>query len=82
LPQGRGFGRDGYGIGKFGGVEVLVTERDGAVRKFLGDIPWTIAGWFRFLAGHGTALPPDGYRVCGLSVKAADPPVIASGSVR
>ena len=49
LATGAGYGIDGYGVGKFGGVEVLVTERDGTVRKFLGDVPWAIAGWFQFL---------------------------------
>jgi hypothetical protein len=39
LAAGAGYGIDGNGIGKFGGVEVLVTERGGSVRKFLGDVP-------------------------------------------
>ncbi len=56
LATGAGYGIDGYGIGKFGGVEVLVTERDGTVRKFLGDVPWVIAGWFQFLAAQGATL--------------------------
>jgi hypothetical protein len=72
LTSAAGYGIDGYGIGKFGGVEVLMTERNGTTRKFLGDVPWAIAGWFQFLAAQGTALPPDEYRVCGLCVKAAD----------
>jgi hypothetical protein len=73
LATGAGYGIDGYGIGKFGGVEVLVTERDGMVRKFLGDVPWAIAGWFQFLAAKGAALPPHEYRIYGLCVKPADP---------
>jgi hypothetical protein len=80
LAAGAGYGIDGYGIGKFGGVEVLVSERGGSVRKFLGDVPWAIAGWFQFLMAQGTTLPPDEYRVCGLCVKAADPAARASGS--
>ena len=80
LATGAGYGIDGYGIGKFGGVEVLVTERDGTVRKFLGDVPWAIAGWFRFLAAQGATLPPDEYRVCGLVINAADPAALAIGS--
>lgn len=72
LAAGAGYGIDGYGIGKFGGVEVLVTERDGAVRKFLGDVPCAIAGWFQFLVAQGTTLPPDEYSVCGVCVKAAN----------
>ncbi|MEY9185783.1 hypothetical protein ABIG06_007338 [Bradyrhizobium sp. USDA 326] len=81
LAAGAGFGIDGYGIGKFGGVEILVTDRDGTVRKFLGDVPWAIAGWFRFLVGRA-ALPREEYRVCGLCVKAADPAAPADGSER
>jgi hypothetical protein len=80
LAAGAGYGIDGYGIGKFGGVEVLVTERGGSVRKFLGDVPWAVAGWFRFLVAQGTTLPPDEYRVCGVCVKAADPAALASRS--
>jgi len=80
LATGAGYGIDGYGIGKFGGVEVLVTERDGTVRKFLGDVPWAIAGWFQFLAVQGVALPPDEYRVCGLWVKHAGPVALPTGS--
>jgi hypothetical protein len=80
LATGAGYGIDGYGIGKFGGVEVLVIERDGTVRKFLGDVPWAIAGWFQFLAAQGAALPADEHRICGLCVKAADTAALAPGS--
>jgi hypothetical protein len=80
LATGAGYGIDGYGVGKFGGVEVLVTERDGTVRKFLGDVPWAIAGWFQFLAAQGAAVPPDEYRVCGLCVKPADTAAITIAS--
>jgi hypothetical protein len=80
LATGAGYGIDGYGVGKFGGVEVLVTERDGTVRKFLGDVPWAIAGWFQFLAAQGAAVPPDEYRVCGICVKPADTAAITIAS--
>jgi hypothetical protein len=56
LATGAGYGIGGYGIGKFGGVEVLVTERNGTVRKFLGDVPWAISGfWIPCGAGYGIA---------------------------
>jgi hypothetical protein len=42
-----GDGLDGYGIGKFGGVEIVINKKGGARPKFLGDVPWAIAGWFR-----------------------------------
>ena len=80
LATGAGYGIDSYGVGKYGGVEVLVTERDGAVRKFLGDLPSAIVGWFQYLAARGAALPPDEYCVCGICVKAADPAARTSGS--
>ncbi len=80
LAAGAGYGIDGYGIGKFGGVEVLVTERGASVRKFLGDVPSAIAGWFQFLVAQGTTLPPDEYRVCGVCVKSADLAARAPGS--
>lgn len=71
LAAGAGYGIDGYGVGKFGGVEVLVNQRDGYVKKFMGDVPWSIAGWFRFLATGGALLPAHDYVVCGLRVHIA-----------
>jgi hypothetical protein len=70
LATGAGYGIDGYGIGKFSGVEVLVNQKDGTTRKFLGDVPWSIAGWVRFLADHGAPAPATGCIVCGLEVNA------------
>ncbi|QPC44818.1 hypothetical protein HW532_20210 [Kaustia mangrovi] len=69
LATGAGYGIDCYGIGKCRGVEVLVTERDGTVRKFLGDVPWAIAGWFQYLEARSAALPLGEFYVCGLCVK-------------
>jgi hypothetical protein len=80
LATGAGFGIDGYGVGKFSGVEVLVNQKDGAVRKFLGDVPWSIAGWFKFLADRGVALPPEELVVCGLVVKAGSSTATAPAS--
>jgi hypothetical protein len=70
LTTGAGYGIDGHGIGKLSGVEVLVNQKDGTTRKFLGDLPWSIAGWFRFLADHGAPIPATGCIVCGLEVYA------------
>lgn len=69
LAAGAGFGIDGYGVGKFSGVEVLVNQRDGTRRKFLGDVPWAVAGWFRFLDARGASLPAEKVKVCNLCVK-------------
>src|SRR5258708_38090339 len=44
LATGVGYGIDAFSVGKFSGVEVLVNQKDGSVRKFLGDVPWSIAG--------------------------------------
>jgi hypothetical protein len=68
LVVGLGYGLDGWGVGKYGGVEVLVRERDGVMYKFLGDAPVALAAWFRFLASHGAILPSGSYRCCGLQV--------------
>lgn len=53
LAAGAGYGIDGSGIGKFGGVEVLVTERGGSVRKLLGDVPWAICRMVSISCGTG-----------------------------
>jgi hypothetical protein len=77
LATGAGFGIDGFRVGKFSGIEVLVNQKDGTVRKFLGDVPWSIAGWFNFLADQATRLPSEEFLVCGLVVngKASAAPV-------
>jgi hypothetical protein len=69
LATGAGYGVDAFEAGKFSGVEVVVNQKDGTVRKLLADVPWSIAGWFRFLADHGAALPPEEQVVCNLVVK-------------
>jgi len=68
LVVASGYGSDGYGVGKFGGVEVLVREKSGERWKFLGDVPAVINGWIHFLQGKGVALPSDPIEVCGLRV--------------
>jgi hypothetical protein len=68
LAVGLGYGLDGYGVGKYGGVEVIVQERDGTRFKFLGDAPVSIAAWFKFLAAQGAVIPPGPFSVCGLQV--------------
>ena len=73
LVTGAGYGIDAFGVGKFSGIEVLVTQKNGEVRKFLGDVPWAIAGWFSFLADYGGALPPEDFVVCNLLVHAGAP---------
>jgi hypothetical protein len=79
LAIGAGYGIDTYGVGKFSGVEVLVNQRDGNVKKFMGDVPWAIAGWFRFLAAGGASLPAHDYVVCGLRVLIAGVAAAPSG---
>jgi hypothetical protein len=68
LVVGAGYGIDGWGMGKFGGIEVMVHQIDGQQRKFLADVPYTVAGWFAFLKQQGAPLPTDTFTVCGLPV--------------
>jgi hypothetical protein len=68
LVVGLGWGLDGWGVGKYGGVEVLVHETGGERFKFLGDVPVAIAAWFRVLGANGATLPPGPYRCCGLQM--------------
>lgn len=68
LVVGLGYGLDGYGVGKFGGVEVLVRERSGEMHKFLGDVPVAIYAWFQLLRLRGAELPSQTYSVCGKQV--------------
>ncbi|HYM17382.1 MAG TPA: hypothetical protein VEU06_02360 [Micropepsaceae bacterium] len=68
LVVGAGFGIDGYGLGKFGGIEVMVHQSNGDQRKVLADVPYAIAGWIKFLGQHGKQIPPLEVRVCGMRV--------------
>jgi hypothetical protein len=68
LAVGLGYGLDGFGVGKYGGVEVLVQERSGSRFKFLGDMPVSIAAWFKFLGSQGATIPSGVHNVCGLQV--------------
>lgn len=68
LVVGLGYGLDGFGVGKFGGIEVIVRDRTGTSWKFLGDVPAVIGAWFRFLAAEGAVLPDGPVVVCGLQV--------------
>jgi hypothetical protein len=63
-----GYGVDGYGVGKYGGVEVLVKDKDGKTWKFLGDAPAVVAGWFNYLQQSGAELPHESIIVCGMQV--------------
>jgi hypothetical protein len=78
LATGAGYGIDAFGVGKFGGVEVLVNQKDGHVKKFLADVPWTAAGWFLFLGSHGVNIPAEDYVVCGLTVHAGATPAASA----
>ena len=63
-----GYGIDGYGDGKFGGVEMCVDQDTGELRKFLGDVPAAVRGWLRFLSHNGAAVPPGEITVCHVKV--------------
>jgi len=68
LVIGLGYGLDGWGVGKFGGIEVLVHETNGDKFKFLGDAPVAVAAWFSFLRTNGATLPAGPHSCCGLQV--------------
>jgi hypothetical protein len=68
LVVGSTYGIDCFGVGKFGGVEVIVTERSGEQWKFLGDAPVAIVAWFRFLRERGALLPDGPFQALGLQV--------------
>lgn len=63
-----GYGIDGFGVGKMGGVEVVVHQDDGQLRKFLGDVPAAVRGWLQFLANAGAILPVGDLTVCNVKV--------------
>ena len=68
LAVGLGYGLDGFGVGKFSGVEVLVKDKSGNTRKFLGDVPAVLNGWCRYLREKGAALPNQIHRVLGVDI--------------
>jgi hypothetical protein len=59
LVVGLGWGLDGWGVGKYGGVEVLVREHDGTKYKMLRDAPVSIAAWFKLLDEHNAEAAMD-----------------------
>ncbi|MBT9288263.1 hypothetical protein [Prosthecodimorpha staleyi] len=63
-----GFGIDGYGVGKWDGVEVLVHQINGELWKVLGDVPAAVHGWFHFFLIHGAKQTTSEISVCGLRV--------------
>ena len=68
LAVGAAYGVDGWGIGKFSGVEVLVEEVGGRKRKFMGDVPAGIRGWTEYLRDLGASLPGEMRTICGLEI--------------
>lgn len=63
-----GYGIDGFGVGKMGGVEVTAHQANGDLRKFLGDVPAAVRGWLQFLSNSGAVLPPGDVSVCNVKV--------------
>jgi hypothetical protein len=68
LTVGLGYGLDGFGVGKFGGVEVITKDKSGESWKFLGDVPTAISAWLRFLVNNGAKAPADPISVCGIQI--------------
>jgi hypothetical protein len=40
LVVGAGYGIDGYGLGKYSRIEVMIRQTDGQQRTFLADVPY------------------------------------------
>jgi hypothetical protein len=61
LTVGLGFGLDGFGVGKYSGVEVLINDKDGKKWKFMGDVSCVLNGWRQYLRNNRAVLPafPD-----------------------
>ena len=68
LTVGLGYGLDGFGVGKFGGVEVITKDKTGESWKFLGDAPTAISAWLRFLLNNGAKAPAGPISVCGIQI--------------
>ena len=68
LVVGLGYGLEGFGVGKPGGVEVLVRDKNRISWKFLGDAPTTIAAWFSYLVSRGAVVPAGPHYFGGLVV--------------
>ena len=68
LVCGSGWGVDGYGVGKYGGIELLARLSDGSAYKVLGDVPAAINGWAQFLSARGVTMPGVQRTVCGLPI--------------
>jgi hypothetical protein len=53
LTVAMGYGLEGWGVGKFAGVEVIVRDKAGQQWKFMGDVPTVIGAWISFLNAKG-----------------------------
>lgn len=67
--HGAGWGIDGFGVGKYGGLETLIREKGGQVFKFLGDVPCAVQGWSSFLSKQAVAMPGVVHKVCNLPIQ-------------
>lgn len=63
-----GYGVEGFGVGKLGGVAVIARDKAGQSWKFMGDAPAAIGGWLRFLKAEGDTVPGGPIQVFGLQV--------------
>jgi hypothetical protein len=68
LSAGSGYGIDGFGVGKFSGIEVLINTNDGKVRKFMGDLPCVMRGWARFFFDKGLVPSDNSVSVCNCAL--------------
>ena len=63
LVVGVGYGLDGYGVGKLGGIEVILKDASGQQWKFLGDALVAIYAWLKFLHAWGGGVRVGNYKL-------------------
>ncbi len=65
---GAGYGLDGWGVGKCGGSETLVRDKDDNLWKLLGDVPCVVFGWARLLLRYGAQMPGQTHVISNIEI--------------
>ena len=68
LVMGLGYGLDGWGVGKYSGVETLIQEKTGTKYKFLGDAPQVLRAWILYLRDNGLAVSDTPMFCCNIQM--------------
>ena len=62
-----GYGLDGYGVGKMGGPEIILWDRNETGWKFMGDAAAALIGWSAVLTDSDPSFRPQAAHL-GLAV--------------